>query len=288
MIFTIKHFKQAVAGVMAGVLVLSASVPVFAAELDTPDSYTEIVEVVEADSPETPIEVIEEAPQPVEVEKAELPQVQPPKPAKKNLKAATFSTQSVIQIEAEESRLPCDSLTEPAPAVSTSEVTSNSANPDLTMTKEQSVNGDEKTAAKVKAKAGDTITFYIIVSNSESSSASAKSITIADHIPNGMIYVENSATAGASISGDTIRWNVDDLAAGQSISVTYQVQIPKDAKATTYTSTANASCRIESIEESPKTADENHPAVWLTMAGVSLAAMLAGAAELFRLKKHGE
>lgn len=275
---------------MAGVIVLSASVPAFAAEMDAPDSSTEIVEVVEAvdeaDTSETPVEVIP-APQPVEVEKAEPPQEQTPKPAKKNLKAASFSTQSVIQIEAEESSSPSESVTKKEPAASTSVVKSTSTNPDLTMTKEQAVNGGEKTADKVKAKAGDTITFYITVSNSESSAASAKSITIADHIPDGMTYVEDSGTAGAAVSGDTIRWNVDDLAAGQSVLVTYKVQIPKDAKAATYTSTANASCRIESVEESPKTADENHPAAWLTMAGVSFAAMLAGAAELFRLKKHG-
>lgn len=255
---------------MALTLSFCAVQPAFAEEV-VPDSSAEMVEVVE----EEPAEVI------VEVDPVK-PVEEPPKPVKKKLKTATFTTEAIVEVEPEHEKKQKQKH-EQKPVESQSEVSAASTNPVLTMQKEQSVNGGEKTSGSVKAKPGDIITYYLTVTNTEKSNSTAQTVTIVDHIPNGMVMVEGSATSGAILSDDAIRWDIETLEVGASVEVSYQAQIPKDAKAATYTSTANASCYIESTVPSPKTGDENHPAVWLTVGGVSIVMMLAG---LFGLKRH--
>lgn len=259
---------------MALTLSFCAVQPAFAEEV-VPDSSAEVIEVVE----EEPTEVIVEVEPAESVEKAveETPR-QKPKPVKKNLKTATFTTEAIVEIEPEQKQ-----EQKQKPAKSQSEVSASSTNPILTMKKEQSVNGGKKTSNPVKAKPGDIITYYLTVTNAESSNSTVQTVTIVDHIPNGMILVEGSATSGAVLSDDAIRWDIETLEIGESVDVSYQAQIPKDAKAATYTSTANASCYIESTTPSPKTSDENHPVVWLTISCASVVMILAG---MFGLKCH--
>lgn len=255
---------------MALTLSFCAVQPAFAEEV-IPDSSAEVFEVVE----EEPSEVM------VEVEPAK-PVAQPPKPVKKKLKTATFTTEAIVEVEPEQKQ-DTEKKEKPKPVESQSEVSAASTNPVLTMKKEQSVNGGDKTSGSVKAKPGDIITYYLTVTNTEKSNSTAQTVTIVDHIPNGMILVEDSATSGAVLSDDSIRWDIETLEVGESVEVSYQAQIPNDAKAATYTSTANASCYIESTTPSPKTGDDNHPAMWLTVGGVSIVMMLAG---VFGLKRH--
>lgn len=259
---------------MALTLSFCAVQPAFAEEV-VPDSSAEVVEVVE----EEPMEIVVEV---ESAEEAEKPVVLPPKPVKKKLKTATFTTEAIVEVEPEQKQ-ETEKKEKPKPVESHSEVSAASTNPVLTMKKEQAVNGGEKTSGSVKAKPGDIITYYLTVTNTERSNSTAQTVTILDHIPNGMILVEGSATSGAVLSDDAIRWDIATLEVGESVEVSYQAQIPKDAKAATYTSTANASCYIESTTPSPKTGDENHPAVWLTVSGVSIVMMAAG---LFGLKRH--
>ena len=164
-------------------------------------------------------------------------------------------------------------------------VSTTSAKPKLTLTKQQAVNGGEKTSESVKAKPGDTITYYLTLTNDESAEATAKDVTIADDIPEGMVYVEGSATGDATVSSGTVRWTIGSLNAGQSVLVSYKASIPEDAEAATYSGTANASCYIESSEASPKTADENRPGLWLGGAMTSLVTVLGSVLKLRRKRE---
>lgn len=247
------------------------------AEETIPDSALESGETSEeliADSSEeSTVEVPKEQPEIVKPEKK-------PAKAKKKLKPAVFQT--VAEVVAEEEK---PSSEEAKPAVESS-VSASSSSPVLTLLKEQAVNGGKRTKETLKTRPGDTVTYYLAVTNAEESERPAKAISIMDGIPDGMVYVENSATAGATLKDGSIRWDIDDLAAGETFAVSYQAKIPEDSGAATYSGTANASCHIESMMKSPKTADENHPAVWLAVAGISLAAMLGGAVEALNLKRH--
>jgi uncharacterized repeat protein (TIGR01451 family) len=161
-----------------------------------------------------------------------------------------------------------------------------SAKPKLTLVKQQAVNGGEKTSESVKARPGDTITYYLTLTNDESSESAAKDVDIVDDIPKGMKYVEGSAVGDATVSNGSVRWTIGSLKAGQSVLVSYQASIPEDAEAATYSGTANASCYIESSEDSPKTADENQPGLWLASTTASIGTALGGAAAI-RRKRRG-
>ena len=160
-----------------------------------------------------------------------------------------------------------------------------SAKPKLTLVKQQAVNGGEKTSESVKARPGDTITYYLTLTNDESSESAAKDVDIVDDIPQGMKYVEGSAVGDATVSNGSVRWTIGSLKAGQSVLVSYQASIPEDAEAATYSGTANASCYIESSEDSPKTADENQPGLWLGGAVTSLVTVVGSVLKLLRKRE---
>jgi hypothetical protein len=110
--------------------------------------------------------------------------------------------------------------------------------------------------------------------------------TVGVIVPQGMKYVEGSAVGDATVSNGSVRWTIGSLKAGQSVLVSYQASIPEDAEAATYSGTANASCYIESSEDSPKTADENQPGLWLASTTASIGTALGGAASI-RRKRRG-
>jgi uncharacterized repeat protein (TIGR01451 family) len=263
--------------------------PAFAAESSIPDSS---MAEVEEDTPveetvtekKIPEESVEEAVKEEPKETAESDS------GKTNLKPAAFATESTVTAavleEPDDSEETNEELSK-ARTTTSSEVSAASTSPVLSLKKEQAVNDGERTSETVSAKLGDTITYYLTVTNSEESASAAKSISIVDNIPEGMTYVEGSASGEAAVSNGIIRWTVENLAAGQSVLVSYQAKIPEDASAASYSGTANASCYVESLEDSPKTGDENHSGRWYSVAGVSAAAMLTGACQMIYIKRHG-
>lgn len=244
----------------------------FAAEISAEDSSLDGVSSVEEVQTEPETDFIVEEPAET-IESAE----------QKHLKPAQFRTEAKIMLKAQDESQTKEEQENPD-VTAESAVLADSVNPILTLVKEQAVNDGERTAETVKAHPGDVVTLFLTVTNTEKADSPAKSVTISDTIPAGMVYIENSATAGAEVDGNIIRWGITDLEAGESIQLSYQVQIPEDARASTYSGTANASCYIESMEDSPKTADENRPALWLTIAGASAVLLLAGGAELICLR----
>lgn len=218
-------------------------------------------------------------------------------PVRTDLKPYVIQTEKVVEQKAKQSTKTgsqsgktskSSSKTEDgdkAGSITSHSVSTTSAKPKLTLTKQQAVNGGEKTSESVKARPGDTITYYLTLSNDESAQAAAQDVAIADDIPEGMVYVEGSATGDATVSNGTVRWSIGKVNAGQSVLVSYKASIPEDAEAATYSGTANASCYIESEEDSPKTADENRPGLWLGGAVTSLVTVVGSVLKLLRKRE---
>ena len=216
-------------------------------------------------------------------------------PPRTDLKPYTIKTEIVVEKEAKKSAKKGKSASKSAAkstedseigSITSHSYSTTSAKPKLTLVKQQAVNGGEKTSESVKARPGDTITYYLTLTNDESSESAAKDVDIVDDIPKGMKYVEGSAVGDATVSNGSVRWTIGSLKAGQSVLVSYQASIPEDAEAATYSGTANASCYIESSEDSPKTADENQPGLWLASTTASIGTALGGAAAI-RRKRRG-
>lgn len=218
-------------------------------------------------------------------------------PVRTDLKPYVIQTEKVVEQKAKQSTKTgsqsgktskSSSKTEDgdkAGSITSHSVSTTSAKPKLTLTKQQAVNGGEKTSESVKARPGDTITYYLTLSNDESAQAAAQDVAIADDIPEGMVYVEGSATGDATVSNGTVRWSIGKVNAGQSVLVSYKASIPEDAEAATYSGTANASCYIENEEDSPKTADENRPGLWLGGAVTSLVTVVGSVLKLLRKRE---
>jgi uncharacterized repeat protein (TIGR01451 family) len=216
-------------------------------------------------------------------------------PPRTDLKPYTIKTEIVVEKKAKKSKKKgkpsaksTSKTTEDSEigTITSHSYSTTSAKPKLTLVKQQAVNGGEKTSESVKARPGDTITYYLTLTNDESSESAAKDVDIVDDIPQGMKYVEGSAVGDATVSNGSVRWTIGSLKAGQSVLVSYQASIPEDAEAATYSGTANASCYIESSEDSPKTADENQPGLWLASTTASIGTALGGAAAI-RRKRRG-
>lgn|GEM_PF-2886165 len=216
-------------------------------------------------------------------------------PPRTDLKPYTIKTEIVVEKEAKKTKKKgkpsaksTSKTTEDSEigSITSHSYSTTSAKPKLTLVKQQAVNGGEKTSESVKARPGDTITYYLTLTNDEGSESAAKDVDIVDDIPQGMKYVEGSAVGDATVSNGSVRWTIGSLKAGQSVLVSYQASIPEDAEAATYSGTANASCYIESSEDSPKTADENQPGLWLASTTASIGTALGGAAAI-RRKRRG-
>jgi len=70
---------------------------------------------------------------------------------------------------------------------------------------------------------GQAITYTITVRNN--GNAASGNVLITDTIPNGMTLVPNSATPSASISGNTLSWNIASIAVGETVNVSFQVTV---------------------------------------------------------------
>ena len=75
---------------------------------------------------------------------------------------------------------------------------------------------------------GDTLTYHILVINAEASAADA---VVTDTIPQGAAYVEGSASHDGVFDGENgvITWNLEDLAAGETVEITFRVTITEAA-----------------------------------------------------------
>jgi len=80
-----------------------------------------------------------------------------------------------------------------------------------------------KTVDKTSSSSGETLTYTIYYSNPTTNTYT--NTKIEDPIPNGTIYIDNSATSGATFDGNKIILNLGNLAAGSSGSIQFQVRV---------------------------------------------------------------
>ncbi|HLC94795.1 MAG TPA: DUF11 domain-containing protein [Patescibacteria group bacterium] len=80
-----------------------------------------------------------------------------------------------------------------------------------------------KSANMVTAQSGDTVTYTINYSNT--GSVDILTMVIADIVPSGTSYVQNSASAGGVFDGTQVTWNIALVKQNVSGSVTFQVKV---------------------------------------------------------------
>jgi len=152
-----------------------------------------------------------------------------------------------------------------ADAVFTNETETKVLTPDLTIKKQQSVNGGKVTDKVQTVEAGDEVTYILTVTNN--GKGDAYGISVADKIAKGLEFV--SADNGGKLKDGILVWDLAELKAGQSVELTFKVKIPavsENAKWTnvaafTYTNNPDGnddvteSNKVELSQPAPETPD---------------------------------
>lgn len=97
--------------------------------------------------------------------------------------------------------------------------------PALTIEKFQAVGGGDLTKETLDVVAEDTVTYRLVVTNS--GKGPARDVTVRDAVPEGLAYVDGSASDGGSLVDGTVTWELGALEAGGSRTVSFQVKVPK-------------------------------------------------------------
>ncbi len=114
----------------------------------------------------------------------------------------------------------------------------------------QYTNGDaipsiEKTADVQTANVGDTLTYTVTLSNDQAASSDWKKVVLTDEIPDGLtfvdgsVYVDNKA-AQHSFENGLLSVSLGDIAAGQTVTVTFKATVNNDMYNQTIYNTAVA------------------------------------------------
>lgn len=97
--------------------------------------------------------------------------------------------------------------------------------PKLEIVKEQKTDGSEFTREKLQVETDTSVTYRLAVTNTGGSTA--HEVQVEDLLEDDLIYVEGSASDGGSYDGAKVTWNLGDLEAGATKSVTFQVKVPQ-------------------------------------------------------------
>ena len=112
--------------------------------------------------------------------------------------------------------------------------------PDITIEKNQSVNGGDATKNKLEVKPGDEVTYYLKVTSIGEDGSVAKNVTVSDEIPEGLTLVPGSISDGGTESGGIITWNLSDIPKGTSKTVSFKVTVPEIVGGASWTNIAYA------------------------------------------------
>ena len=120
--------------------------------------------------------------------------------------------------------------------------------PSLRVVKRQAKNDGALTQTLLQAKAGDKITYAIDVTNDGVGPASQ--VVIEDIVPEGLVLVKGSISDNGVEKGGRITWKLAKLEAGQTRTVTFQVQVPS---VKTHTRWTNVASTYSEDDPDPKT-----------------------------------
>ncbi len=108
--------------------------------------------------------------------------------------------------------------------------------PEISFVKTQSIGNGEATSENIAVREGDTITYNITVTNN--GDGDALGITVSDKLPDGLIYVADSANNGGIYENGTIIWKLDTLKSKESVTFTFKVTVPSVASDTDWANIA--------------------------------------------------
>lgn len=163
--------------------------------------------------------------------------------------------------------------------------------PDFTVSKTQTVGTGTGNAAQTEVKAGDTVTYTIAVKNN--SAGVLKGITVTDKIPAGLVLKAGSISGNGTEKDGVITWNVEALASGEAIGLTFQVVVPQVNEKTVWKNIAaavhnapgkdpkdpgqpsNGVELVEYVVEIPETGDPTNVTLLLALMAISGCAMAA-------------
>ncbi len=120
--------------------------------------------------------------------------------------------------------------------------------PSLRVVKRQAKNDGALTQTLLQAKAGDKITYAIDVTNDGVGAASQ--VVIEDIVPEGLELVKGSISDNGVEKDGRITWKLAKLEAGQTRTVTFQVQVPS---VKTHTRWTNVASTYSEDDPDPKT-----------------------------------
>lgn len=126
--------------------------------------------------------------------------------------------------------------------------TYNNESPKLTLKKEQSQNGGPRVTNTLEVNSGELITYYLTVTNN--GSAKAEKVVIKDEIPIDLLLIDGSISDNGTVEGNTITWNIGDLAEKESKTVSFMVEVPEVDKTTSWKNIATTYYSDET-EETP-------------------------------------
>lgn len=95
--------------------------------------------------------------------------------------------------------------------------------PHVVISKEQSVNGGDRTDELLYVVSGDEITYYITITND--SDVVVSDVSVMDEIPEGLELVEESISHSHTLNGNVIIWEPGDLKPGESITVSFTCKV---------------------------------------------------------------
>lgn len=157
--------------------------------------------------------------------------------------------------------------------------------PELEITKKQALNNGEASTSVLQVKTGDKVTYQITVTNK--GNLAATGVTITDKVPVGLVIDESSISNKGILKDGVVTWTIDEVKAGESITVSFTVSITeyeKDAKfvniaQTTYENDPtdpeipqdSNEVTVEYVPTSaPKTGDTSATVLWSSLAMGSL------------------
>lgn len=101
-----------------------------------------------------------------------------------------------------------------------------SNDPILTINKKQATTDGKATVETLTVEKGDKVAYFLTVKNT--GDGDATNVVITDALPQGLTYVENSATNDGKFQDGILTWNIDTLVPNKEVTVSFEVRVNED------------------------------------------------------------